>query len=317
VSTPAALRLDPLWCAKGSRIAVAYSGGLDSTALLLAARSTWSEPGQVVALHVNHGLQAAALEFEAHCLRSCEQLGLPCKLLRVNAHALPGQSPEDAARRARYQALAQAAQAVEAHTVLLAQHADDQLESIVLALSRGAGLSGLAGMAPRFERHGTLFVRPWLQIPKQALSAWLESLGVGFVNDPSNSDIRYTRNHIRAEVLPVLQAVFPQALHTFARTAAHAAQAQSLLDEVAAQDLGVLGRPPVIKALQALSPARQINVLRHWLKTVHHTQASSVQMAELQKQIAACQTRGHHIHMKVGAGWVQRQNGALTYIESS
>jgi tRNA(Ile)-lysidine synthase len=331
------LSLDPSLCGVGQRIAVAFSGGVDSTALLLAAQQTWRAPPQeaalehsqtltptaVLALHVNHGLQLAAAQFEQHCLSVCTRLQLPCVVSRVDASAKPGDSPEDAARRSRYLALAAAAQAQGIGTVLLAQHADDQLESVLLALSRGAGLPGLAGMATHFTRHGTRFVRPWLQVPRSHIEAWLATTGQRFVTDPSNADMRYTRNHIRAELMPALLRVFPQAHRTLARSAAHAAQAQSVLDEVAEQDLASVclptssapsaspGLPPNIKALQGLSPARQANALRHWLKRDHHTQASATQLAELQKQVRACQTRGQNIWIKVGAGFAQRLGDAL------
>ena len=132
-------------------LAVAFSGGADSTALLFAAARTW--PGQVHAIHVHHGLQAAADDFARHCQEVCETLDVPLHLVRVDARHESGESPEDAARKARYSALAQSAASLGMKSVLLAQHADDQVETLLLALSRGAGLPGLAAMPRRFERH--------------------------------------------------------------------------------------------------------------------------------------------------------------------
>ena len=157
-------------------LAVAFSGGADSTALLLAAAQAW--PGQVHAIHVHHGLQAAADDFERHCMAVCEQAGVPLHALRVDARHASGESPEDAARRARYRALAGAAQANGLACVLLGQHADDQVETLLLALSRGAGLPGLAAMPARFERHGMRFERPLLGTSGAALRQWLDDAGI-------------------------------------------------------------------------------------------------------------------------------------------
>src|SRR4051812_10411646 len=131
-------------------LAIAFSGGADSTALLVACARRW--PGSVVAVHVNHGLQAAALDFEHQCETTCTSLGVPLHVKRVDARHVRGDSPEDAARIARYQAMHDAAVAAGAQCVALAQHADDQVETLLLALSRGAGVAGLAGMRAHWER---------------------------------------------------------------------------------------------------------------------------------------------------------------------
>lgn len=295
-------------------LAVAFSGGADSTALLVAAAAHW--PGQVHALHVHHGLQAAADDFAVHCQAVCQALGVPLQTLRVNAHAEPGQSPEDAARKARYAALAQAAQAAGLQDVLLGQHADDQVETMLLALSRGAGLPGLSAMPSRFERHGVRFHRPLLALAAADLKQALKHRRIAFVEDPTNSDERYTRNRIRARLLPALAEVFPQFRQTFARSASHAAQAQRVLDDIAAQDLKEVGSPPRIAGLQALSAARQGNVLRHWLVTCHGVRPSAAQLAQLQAQIAACTTRGHQLHLKVATGHVLRVGAQLQWTGS-
>lgn len=290
-------------------LGVAFSGGADSTALLLAAHERW--PGHIVALHVHHGLQAAADGFVQQCETLCRTLGVPLHVAHVDARPDPGQSPEEAARSVRYAALARLAQDHGVSLVLLAQHADDQIETLLLALSRGAGLPGLSAMPAHFVRHGTSFQRPLLQVSSLAIRQWLRDAGVIWVEDPTNADTAYTRNHIRLQLLPALERVFPQFRETFARSARHAAQAQSLLAEVAEQDLAVVGSPPQIKALQQLSHARQANVLRHWLKTVYGVAPSTAQLAELQRQLAACTTRGHAIRIKVGAGQVRREGSEL------
>jgi tRNA(Ile)-lysidine synthase len=291
--------------------AVALSGGADSTAMLVACATRW--PSRVHAIHVHHGLQAAAEGFVQHCEVLCQRLNVPLVVQRVNATHAAGESPENAARQARYGALVQALQqnwGGQIKDIVLAQHADDQVETLLLALSRGAGLPGLASMPDRAERGGVTYHRPWLDVSGQALRDGLRAAGETWVEDPTNADTRYTRNRIRLDVLPVLARAFPAFRQTFARSARHAAQAQILLTELAEQDLRTVGYPPVIRALQLLSEARQSNVLRHWL-TLEGTQASAAQMHALLRQVKACTTRGHQIDIKVGHGFVRRDGAVL------
>lgn len=292
-------------------LAVAYSGGADSTALMLAACERW--PGQVQALHVHHGLQAAADEFARHCQARCAAWGAVLHTAHVDARHAPGESPEEAARKARYEALAALASALGIATVLLAQHADDQAETLLLALSRGAGLPGLASMPASFERHGVRFARPLLGVSAGAIRNWLAGRGEAYIDDPTNADVAYTRNRIRHELLPALEKTFPRFRETFGRSARHAAQAQELLTALAQQDLATMGGAPAINALQALPRARQANLLRHWLRSVHGAAPSAAQMEELLDQVAACTTRGHQIRIKVALGHVERVGERLAY----
>jgi tRNA(Ile)-lysidine synthase len=291
--------------------AVALSGGADSTALLVACATRW--PDKVHAVHVHHGLQAAADGFEAHCVALCQRLQVPLVVQRVSATPAAGESPEDAARQARYRALAEALHSHwdgQISHIALAQHADDQAETLLLALSRGAGLPGLACMPAVALRQGVTYHRPWLDVPGLILREALQAAGETWVDDPTNTDTRYTRNLIRAKVLPVIAQAFPSFRQTFARSASHAAQAQALLHEVAEQDLQRVGMPPAIQGLQQLSAARQSNVLRHWL-ALEHSQASAAQLHALQVQVTACTTRGHQIDIKVGRGFVRRDGAVL------
>ncbi|AGU50243.1 tRNA(Ile)-lysidine synthase TilS [Variovorax paradoxus B4] len=299
-------------------LAVGFSGGADSTALLAACASAW--PGRVVAFHVHHGLQAAADDFERHCAAVCERLGVPLVVHRVDARHAQGDSPEDAARRARYEAFAAMARtdttAGAIKSIVLGHHADDQVETLLLALSRGAGLPGLAAMPAHAQRNGLDVHRPLLAVPGADIRAWLKGLDLPWIEDPTNEDERYTRNRIRAVLLPALARTFPQFRATFARSIGHAAQAQELLGELAAQDLAVVGNPPRIAALQALSRARQANVLRHWLMQAHGCAPSAAQLDQLLDQVRACTTRGHRIHLKVANGFAQRRGDLLHWYNS-
>lgn len=296
-------------------LAVGYSGGADSTALLLACAHKW--PGQVTAVHVHHGLQAAGDDFERHCQVFCASLKVPLVVQKVDARHAPGQSPEAAARHARYKAFEAIALMYKApvaiKTVAIAQHADDQIETLLLALSRGAGLPGLSAMAAQWQRGGLTYCRPLLQVSSADIRAWLLGQDASFIEDPSNVDERFTRNRIRARVMPALQACFPQFRDTFARSSRHAAQAQALLVEVAREDLLRIGVPPAIKLLQDLTPARLANLLRHWLLSVHQATATAAQLDELMAQIAACRTRGHQLHLKVGHGVCVRRGKGLDW----
>jgi len=296
---------------------VALSGGADSTALLLACARRW--PGEVVAIHVHHGLQAAADDFERHCAALCRDISVPLRVRHVDARHAAGESPEDAARMARYRAIDAAVRSDDGGilfpAVALAQHADDQVETMLLALSRGAGLPGLAAMPRRRVRHGVVFHRPLLDVSAASIRTWLKAQGVAHVDDPTNADEALTRNRIRARLLPALELAFPQFRETFSRSARHAAQAQQLLDALAAEDLlrvktaaGVS-----IAALQAMDGARQANLLRHWLRLAHGVSASAAQLRELQQQISACTTRGHQIRIKVAGGFVVRSAADLSW----
>ncbi len=300
-------------------LAVAFSGGSDSTALLLACAHKW--PGQVAAIHVHHGLQAAADDFVRHCEAFCDALGVPLAVQRVDARHAPGQSPEEAARGARYAAIRAAMQepngGLVCRSVAVAQHADDQVETMLLALSRGAGLPGLAAMPARWERDGVIYYRPLLAVPAAVIRAWLAQGKVAFVEDPTNTDQGFTRNRIRARLRPVLEETFPQFRATFARSAQHAAQAQQVLDEVAREDAAGATRPAdgalLIKKAQALSRPRQANMLRHWLKAGFGATPNTAQLQELLDQIAACTTRGHRIHIKVANGFAERRGEVLAW----
>jgi tRNA(Ile)-lysidine synthase len=248
---------------------IAYSGGLDSTALLHALTEIAPDcPGtDLQAVHVDHGLQAESGEWAAHCAETCAALGIPCRIIRVRAEASGGQSPEAAARDARYRALAEVLG--EEEVLCTAHHQDDQAETLLLQLLRGAGPAGLAGM-PRRRRFGRgWLLRPLLDFRRSEIRRFAEALGLRWLEDPTNFLPHPDRNYLRHQVLPALRARWPSFARTFARSAAHCGECEMLARSLAEQDLlaarGTRAATLSAERLTALDPARQRNVLRGWL----------------------------------------------------
>lgn len=253
------------------RLVLGFSGGLDSTVLLHAlaqACPDFSLP--VLAVHVHHGLSPHADDWVQHAQSVCAELGIPLQVCRVQV--LPQGSVETAARTARHAAFARVLQ--EGDALMLAQHQDDQAETLIFRLLRGAGVRGLAGMAAvsRFPLAPGVFVpqwRPLLGLSRQALQQWAEARGLRWIEDESNQDTRHARNFLRHEVMPLLRTRWPLATATLAATALRLREADTLLTELAAelasQSVDMQQRL-YIPCVLALSPARQRLLLRYWLQ---------------------------------------------------
>lgn len=255
---------------------VALSGGLDSTVLLhlLVRLAGQHELPAIRAIHVHHGLQAAGDGWPAHCQAICDGLDVPLQMVRVKV--VPGASLERAAREARYEAFSECLG--EGELLLTGQHRDDQAETVLFRLLRGAGVRGLAAMPVERSLGLGRLVRPLLGVSRIELEAYARRNALRWVEDPSNQDHSYSRNFLRREVMPLLKRRWPQAASSMARAAAHMTEAQQLLDELAQQDLEAakaaatgcwLGLPSLaLPALRALTPARQRNALRYWLASL-------------------------------------------------
>lgn len=242
---------------------VAYSGGADSTALLAAAVALRARYRlQLRALHVNHHLQPGAATWARGARLRAQQWGVPCKVLDAPICVARGESPEAAARAGRYAALHGALQAGE--WLLLAQHQDDQVETLLLQLLRGAGVAGLAAMPARTG----VQLRPLLDVARSQLLRYLERGKVPWTEDPSNADDRYDRNYLRLKVLPVLALRWPGLGSTITRSAALAAEAQQLLTSQADTQLAGIrdGAALSVPMLRRLGAAERRNVLRRWLE---------------------------------------------------
>ena len=263
LAVPQALEALPETCPGVHTWIVAYSGGVDSTVLLHAMRAFAAERGhEVRAVHVNHELQPAARDFERHCVKVCDEWGIPLERMRREEEPDPGLGPEAQAREIRYKALHRHARPGTA--VLLAHNRDDQAETLLLQLLRGAGVAGTAAMPLCRDWGEGKLVRPLLDVPREEIEAYARAHRLAFVEDPSNLDLEIERNFLRHEVLPLLEERWPSASRTLARSARHHAHAAHLLHERAEEDLGGEETIPV-EALASLSEARQINLVRFWI----------------------------------------------------
>jgi tRNA(Ile)-lysidine synthase len=246
---------------------VALSGGLDSTVLLAAlADAAATPPVPLRAIHVDHGLHPDAARWSRQAATLAARLGVPCDVARVDARAAPGESPEAAARAARYAALAAALRSGE--LLLSAHHGDDQLETVLLQWLRGGGLRAVAGMRPLTAFAAGWLARPLLGFTRIELQEWAERRGLAWLEDPSNADRRFDRNYLRLELLPRLRARWPAAARTIGRVAVQAAEALDIEAEVAGADLAAVkeGSTLVLARLGTLPAVRQRLVLRAWLR---------------------------------------------------
>ena len=272
------------------RLCLALSGGLDSTALLEALVRCQRGGGRNLALraiHVDHGLHADAALWSQACVDLARRLAVPCEIVRVVAHAAPGESPEAAARDARYAALHERLQRDE--VLLTAHHADDQLETVLLQWLRGGGLRAVAGME-KVARCGdsAWHARPLLDFTRAELQAWATAEGLRWLEDPSNVDRRYDRNYLRHEVLPVLLQRWPGAARTVGRVAEFARDALALEAEVAAKDFAhvVVGTIVDLPALLQLPDPRQRALLRAWLQRLQLPLPAAATLAALRRDMA-------------------------------
>ncbi len=256
------------------RYLVAYSGGVDSHVLLYRMVSLWSglpedsRPALQV-VHINHQLQAESANWAEHCRQQCRQLGLSLLVESVDVVGQRGSGPEDAARRARYRLFESL---LEANDLLLMGHQlDDQVETLLVRLLRGAGNRGLAAMPQHRSLGRGSLLRPLLETSRQSIEDYAQQQGLQWVEDPSNNSDRYDRNYLRQQVLPQLQQRWPAYRETMARSAALSQETVTLNKELAELDFHALGLSIEsvslpIPALQELSTARLKNLLRYWLQ---------------------------------------------------
>ena len=249
---------------------IAYSGGLDSQALLhLAAGLRQLESRhRIRAIHVHHGLHPKADDWANHCASTCTELGIDLSIIRVDAHPRRGESPEESARIARYRALQD--RLGRHDCVLLAQHKDDQAETLLLQLFRGAGVEGLAAMPAHAEMNPGYLARPLLDFSRDQLRDYAVANGLRWIEDDSNRDETFDRNFLRQRILPQLRSRWPGLPGNLARSAAHCAEAALHLENRGDCLLREVVLDPVADTLDVLSLSRlerleQKLVMRRWI----------------------------------------------------
>ena len=276
-------------CHNPKHLYIGYSGGVDSHVLLHLCASMPGLKDKITAVYVHHGLQAEAESWATHCKKTAESLGVGFILLRVNAVADLGESPEEAARNARYTALKSLVGAGDA--LLVAQHRDDQLETVLLQLFRGSGLRGLSAMPERMVFGQGIMLRPLLNIAKSAIDDYARTQGLSWVEDPSNLSHEYDRNFLRHAVLPLLKQRWPACDKTVARSARHCADAQAIISELTEN----LFHPIFNAADQTLSISRltsyeipqQQLVIRQWFQALGLKMPALAFVERLQSEVLA------------------------------
>ncbi|MBA3902160.1 MAG: tRNA lysidine(34) synthetase TilS [Rhodocyclaceae bacterium] len=298
----------------GGRLLAALSGGVDSVVLLHLLRTLRGRHGFLLsALHVNHGLSPNAGRWQAFCETVCGEWGIPLEVARVTVVRDSAEGPEAAARRARYGAFAQA----DADWLVLAHHRDDQAETLIFNLLRGAGVRGAAAMPVMRDfpgRPGLCILRPLLDAPHEEIEAFAREQGLAWIEDESNEDMRYARNFVRRQVFPLLRERFPGCDAALARAATHFAESDELLDQLARTDAGTAMREGRIVAaeLARLDDARARNLMRHVLKRENLLLPDSARLHEIVRQICTAAVdshlsfdlRGRELHRFRGEVWI-------------
>lgn len=268
-----------LYLAKGQRVTVAYSGGLDSTVLLHLLATLQREKGDfsLCAVHVNHGLSSNAAKWQQHCGQWCNELSIPLRSVSVLVDRGSSEGLEAAARRARHEVLL----GLASDWVALAHHRDDQAETLLLNLLRGTGWVGAGAMA---ERSGK-FLRLLLKVPRASLHDYAAHHGLHWVEDESNKNNAFRRNYLRNEIIPRLGSYFPAASENLARAARRFRAAAGLLEDLAGQDMG--GRTRLsVDTLSRLSAERAENLLYWYLRWHGARVRSRGELGEFIRQLA-------------------------------
>lgn len=266
------------------QLVVGLSGGLDSCVLLhVLAQLRQALPFQLSAHHVHHGLSAHADAWADFCQTYCQQLNIPLTVSKVNVNADSGLGIEATARKLRYATLLDS----HADFICTAHHQDDQAETVLLQLARGAGAKGLAAMAQIDDKRKLL--RPLLDTSRTDLEVYARQHQLTWVEDESNANTQFDRNFVRHALLPIFVQQFPAIKQTLARTAQHLAEADSLLDDLAAQDArDCLTSDPqklALTPLMHLNTARINNVLRWWLAQNQALMPSTAQLQQIAQQL--------------------------------
>jgi tRNA(Ile)-lysidine synthase len=293
--------------APGRHLLLGLSGGLDSRVLLdLLVRARQSFDFKLSAIHVNHGISPNAGDWARFCAELCANDSIPFQAITVDVPRDSGLGLEAAAREARYRVLL----AQETDGVMLAHHQDDQAETLLLQLLRGAGVKGLAAMPEAVERQGRRMLRPLLDVSRAELLEYAREHQLQWIEDESNLDLAYDRNYLRCQILPELERRFPAARRTLTRSASHLAEAAALLEEVAREDAAntVCEGRLDLALLKAMSVARAANLLRWWVTEQAGVPLSTARLADIRSQLLDARPDAR-IHITFGAAVLRRRRG--------
>lgn len=276
---------------KPQRLVVAFSGGVDSRVLLeLAAQYTKTHGIDCQAIHVHHGLSDNADQWAEQCQVWCDDLSVPLAVERVSLDVHSGESIEKLARDARYNAFKSHLR--QGDVLVTGQHVDDQVETFLLALKRGSGPKGLSSMAKVMPFSGAHIVRPMLSVTRAEIEAFARRMGLTWVEDESNQDVRFDRNFIRHQVTPLLTERWPSFRESVSRSAQLCAEQEMLLDELLASHLQrALGddQSLSVEVLSAHSALLRARLLRMWLGHCQQAMPSQKQLQLIWEEVACAQ----------------------------
>lgn len=281
------------------RVVLAVSGGVDSTVLLHSAvQAKLAQP--LLVLHVNHQLSPHAAQWQAQVSDACHKLGVPCHPLMVEVDPA-GRGLEEAARSARYQAIGQHLRPGD--LILMAHHRQDQMETFFLRLARGAGVRGLAGMAPVREWGPARLGRPFLTVDRADIEDYARRHALTWVEDESNTSARFDRNFLRLHVMPLLQQRWPELPAQIGQAMGHLREGDELLREFAAADLlecqprqERVGVSLTMESLLSWSHPRRYNLLRHWLTQLGYRLPARKRLEEVDLLLRAQQEQNPLLH---------------------
>lgn len=299
------------------RIFIGYSGGVDSHVLLHACSAIEKLKPKITAVYIHHGLQQEADNWAIHCEKTAKNLGVEFSIFRVDAHSKHGESPEEAARNARYDVLRNLLS--ENDVLLIAQHQEDQLETVLLQLFRGSGLKGLAGMPQNMVFGKGKLLRPLLNVSKEEITVYALKHQLLWVDDPSNQSTIYDRNFLRCEIIPKLKQRWQSLDKTVSRTAVHCAQAQNLISEMAQTELNTVlneDNSLHIPSLLTYSQTKQQLILREWFAYLNFRMPSQDFLQRMISEVIFAATDRHPILHKKGIT-VTRQKSKLILTQTN
>jgi tRNA(Ile)-lysidine synthase len=313
VFSPSALhqQLDRLALPPDAAICVAFSGGLDSTVLLHAMARLGRY--QLRAVHIDHGLHADSPSWRAHCAQQAHSLQIELVSRTVRVENIDEIGLEAAARTARYEAFNHILR--DGEYLLSAHHADDQLETLLLALMRGAGLPGLSAM-PAIQPFATGWLaRPLLAFTRTDLEHWARAESLTWLSDPSNDNLSLDRNFLRQKIVPSLRERWPAAAHTATRSTEHLQAASRALDQLASSDANgaFVGECLDVERLRELDPERRRNLLRYWIRRRGARAPSTRKLSSIEHDMLAASA--DRIPCLGWDGWEIRRHRDLLYCE--